>query len=112
MQINIFFALFLYYQGSMDKKGILNSALLKNLFDSKINKWVVVSSIALFLWIYLYFSNNRQLIIFPGRNDSKYEFYTDIANDGNSTIISHVISDSAISIDFQLNGGFITPGKI
>jgi AraC-like DNA-binding protein len=93
----------------MEKKGILHLEVLKNFFHTKLNTWIVASSCVLFLGIYLYFSSFHQVIICPGRDVSRHEFYTDSANGGNSTILSQLISDSAIVIDFRLNGGFVSP---
>jgi AraC-like DNA-binding protein len=93
----------------MDKKGILHSEFVKNIFHVNLLALIAVSSIVLSLCLYLYFSSFHQVSLFPGRNDSKLEFYTDSANGGNSTIIFHAVSDSAIHFDFQLNEGFVSP---
>jgi AraC-like DNA-binding protein len=92
-----------------DTKDILNIELLKTFFDSRFNTWIVVSSIVLFVSIFLYYSSVPRVSLFPGTTVSKFEFYTDSANGGNSTILYHSISDSAIDIDFVLRKGFLSP---
>jgi len=92
-----------------DNKDILNIELLKNFFGIRFNIWIVVSSIVLLVSIYLYTSSVPKVSLFPGTTVSKFEFYTDSANGGNSTILSHSISDSAIDIDFVLRKGFLSP---
>jgi AraC-like DNA-binding protein len=102
---------FRFLQRSMDKdkKDILNIEFLKHFFDIRFNTWVVVSSVVLFVSIFLYSSSIPMVSLFPGRNVSNFEFYTDSANGGNSTILSHNISDSTIDFDFALKEGFFTP---
>lgn len=92
-----------------DKKSVLNVGLLKNFFDARLNKWIIVSSVVFLLGIYLYFSSFHHVIIFPEKNDWKFEFYTDSANGGNSIILYHSITDSTIDLDFKLQEGFIAP---
>jgi AraC-like DNA-binding protein len=91
------------------KKGIWNIKLLKNFFDIRLTKWIVISSIVLCLSIYLYFLSFRQKVIFPGKNVAIFEFYTDSANGGNSKILYHHISDSTIDLNFKLKDGFVAP---
>jgi AraC-like DNA-binding protein len=93
----------------MNKKGILNLELLKSFFDFRLNTWIIVSSIVILTIIYLYFLSFRPVMIFPGRNDLQYDFYTDSANGGNSTIIYHNVSDNIIDLVFELKDGFLYP---
>lgn len=91
------------------KKGILKIEVLQNFFDIRLNRWIIVSSIALLLSVYLYFSSFHQEIIFPVRNTAKFEFYNDNGNGGNSVILYHNISDTTIDMEFKLKDGFIAP---
>jgi AraC-like DNA-binding protein len=93
----------------MDKKGLLNIELLKNFCRTRLNIWIIASSIVLLAGIFLYYSSFPKVSLFPGRNVSKYEFYSDSANGGNSAILYRNISDTAIDICFVLREGFVSP---
>jgi AraC-like DNA-binding protein len=94
---------------SKDKNGGFDFKLLKNFFNVRFNIWIIVSSIFISLFIYLYYSSFPHAAIFPARNDVSYEFYNDSGNGGNSTILYHHISDSTIDVDFLLKEGFASP---
>lgn len=102
---------FYFLKRSMNrhKKSFLNIGLLKNFFNVGLNRWIVVASIVLCLGIYLYFSNFHHEIIFPGKDDTNFEFYNDSANGGNSIILYNSISDNRIALDFILKEGFLSP---
>lgn len=51
----------------------------------------------------------KDKIIFPNLENFKYEYYTDKPNGGNSQILEHFISDSAIKFKFLLKDGFYSP---
>lgn len=91
-----------------NKKRSFNVKLLKNFFAVKLNVWIIVASLALFLCVYFYYSSFPERTIFPAK-DFAFEFYTDSASGGNSTILYHNISDSAIVLDFELRDGFSSP---
>jgi AraC-like DNA-binding protein len=100
---------FLRHGMDKDKKHILNSELLKTFLQSRFNLWIICSSIVLFSSIFLFYSRYPGVSLFPGSNVAKYEFYTDSANGGNSTILYHTISDSTIEMGFVLKEGFLSP---
>jgi AraC-like DNA-binding protein len=92
-----------------NKKSIRAVELVKGFFAVNFNRWIVVSSVAALSGIYLYFFLFRPVVIFPGRNNVAIAFFTDSASGGNSTILSHAISDTAIDFDFELKDGFMSP---
>jgi AraC-like DNA-binding protein len=51
----------------------------------------------------------KELTVFPNQDKFHYTFYTDSATGGNSEIISHVVTDRKIQIDFELKNGFTSP---
>ncbi len=67
--------------------------------------------ISFLIWVGAYFLlwNKPDLKIFPSTNKLKFDFYTDSADNGNSQIEKHIVSDSLIDIRFTLKEGFIRP---
>jgi AraC-like DNA-binding protein len=94
---------------SKKKQNRINSRLLIGFFKFKPNTWIIVSSSLLGLGVFFYFLQIPAFIVFPDRNDLKFEFYTDSGNGGNSKILRHHISDTSIDLDFDLETGFQSP---
>jgi AraC-like DNA-binding protein len=88
---------------------MIDLGLLRNFSHSRFNIWLVVSTSVILGSIYIYFVSLNDLIVFPGKNDFKFYFFDDSGNGGNSKIIQHDISDTAINIDFNLKEGFTSP---
>jgi hypothetical protein len=59
--------------------------------------------------IIVYFASIKDKIIFPNATDYTFEYYTDKANGGNSQILTHSESDSALQLEFLLKNGFQSP---
>lgn len=92
-----------------NKRDVLHIGIMKNFFDFRMNKWIIISSFVLLAAVYFYFSSFQRKIVFPDKNNFNFDFYNDRGNGGNSKILSHSISDTAIDFKFQLKEGFISP---
>ena len=76
---------------------------------SKYFKWSVTIITVIITCIIIYFISIEDKIIFPNLENYTYEYYTDLANGGNSQILNHVVSDSSIRLEFLLKEGFYSP---
>jgi AraC-like DNA-binding protein len=77
----------------------------------KSNVFIVPSAIitALVVALVIYFSSINDMIIFPDLDNHNFDFYTDAALGGNSTIANNTVSDSVISFEYRLNDAFHSP---
>jgi AraC-like DNA-binding protein len=94
---------------SNKKHNIFDLELLGDFFKSKINLAILVSCISISLFIYLYFVSIQDLQIFPFKKDFSFVFYTDKNNGGNSEIVKQIITDSCITVEYDLKKGFVSP---
>lgn len=94
---------------SNKKQNIFDLELMSDFFKSKINLAILVSFIFMSLVICVYFVSINDLQIFPFQKDFSVVFYTDKNNGGNSEIITKRISDSCITVEYDLKKGFISP---
>lgn len=69
---------------------------------------IAVTTIA-WCCIYFYISSLKNYTIYPGFNNFYYAFYNDSLNGGNSRINHAEVSDSIVSLDFELKKGFLSP---
>lgn len=69
----------------------------------------VLSFFALLISTIIVFSCVKDEVIYPNLTNYTVTFYTDSPNGGNSEIVKQEVSDSAISLIYQLNSGFNSP---
>ena len=84
-------------------------SILKNTFNNKYNRFIVVSSIVICTVIYIYFLLYQDKKVFPDLNEFSFKTYNDSADGGKSEVTSLLITDSVIIFDFTLKKGFFTP---
>jgi AraC-like DNA-binding protein len=88
------------FSTTMGNKKIKSS--LHNFFKSNFNRFTLAGSLIILSCIYLFSTRTSKLNIFPIQPDFTVGFVNDSAMGGHSQIVSRNISDSSISIDFQL----------
>lgn len=91
------------------RQNSIGSGLIKDFFYFNINRWIIGATTLISLCIFLYFLSFRAITVFPSNGDFVFAYYNDSANGGKSEIIQYSLSDTAISLDFNLKQGFISP---
>lgn len=71
--------------------------------------WPLFVFFVIDIFIAVFYSGIDNVIIFPGTNNYKYDYYTDTPNHGNSRIIESFANDTVISLKFVLNNKFHSP---
>lgn len=88
---------------------LLQNRLAKKVLKSKLFIWSTVPVFVLGIIILAYFSSIKDFPVFPNNQIFGYQTYSDSAAGGNSRIISKVITDSIIKLEFQINNKISTP---
>ncbi|MBO9698702.1 MAG: helix-turn-helix transcriptional regulator [Sporocytophaga sp.] len=94
-------------------KGLIPQAFNKNLFRNFIRDTasirLIVISFALLTAIFFVFFHKEELVLFPSDKKLNVNFYTDINDNGLSTVLSSNQNDSVIGFHFMLKKGFVLP---
>ena len=90
-------------------KQVSNISYIRNFFRDKISLSVCCLSLFILIAGYFVLFQKKALHIFPDNKNVQIKFYSDSADNGNSSIESFIKSDSLISMDFILKKGFIRP---
>jgi AraC-like DNA-binding protein len=88
---------------------LLQKRLVKKVLKSKLFFWSTLPVFVSGIIILAYFIGIKDFPVFPNNRIFEYQTYSDNAAGGNSRILSKVITDSIISIEFQIGNDISNP---
>jgi len=91
------------------KQCAKNKKKSSSFFHYKPNLWIIGTSFILLVFFYYGYLIKDDLAIFPKNSTINIDYFNDSIVGGNSKIIQHSASDTAISLTFNLKEGFINP---
>ena len=87
----------------------LQNSLMVKVLKSKLYFWCTVPAIVSGIIILAYFSGIKDFYVFPNNQIFEYRTYSDGTAGGNSRILSKIITDSIIHLEFQIGNNISNP---
>ena len=94
---------------AIERTKSARTTFFRDFIHRRFNGWALLITLGCGFGVLFYFETLRPVSVFPSANHFNFCFFTDTANEGNSVITSHSLSDSAIEMNFELRKGFVDP---